>query len=105
MIKDKQYYIDNAINTMNGWVYKDLDAFESGEGVCYIGEMDLIDLKEGRATLEQVAETRQTILDKCSEYEHPGMTLEAFARDVFEYADWNCIYTILDQSTEWDWEE
>ena len=27
------------------------------------------------------------------------------ARDVFEYADWTCIYTILDQSTEWDWEE
>ena len=103
MLKDKQYYIDNAIETMNGVVYKDYDAFKSGEGVCYICECDLIDLKLGNTTLEEVAETRYTIIEKCKEFEHPGMDLETFAYEIFDMSDWTHIYTTLDQSTEWDW--
>lgn len=104
ILKDKQHYIDNATTTFNGWIYKDYDAFKSGEGVCYICESDLIDLKEGYATLEEVVETRQSIIEKCKEFEHPGMDLEDFAYEIFDWSDWTHIYTTLGQSTEWDWE-
>lgn len=102
--KDKQYYLDNITSTFNGFVYKDYDAFKSGKGVCYICEMDLEALESGEATLEEVAETRETILKKCSEFEHPGKTLEEFATMVFEDSDWTCIETTIDQMLDY-WEE
>lgn len=104
MIKDKQYYLDNITSTFNGFVYKDYDAFNSGEGVCYICECDLERLREEDVELEEVIETRQTILDKCSQFEHPGKTNEEFARMVFEESDWTCIETTIDQMLDY-WED
>lgn len=99
MFKDKQYYLDNTTQTFNGVVYKDYEAFKTGNGVCYICEGDLDALENG-ASLESVAETRQTILEKCKDYCPSKMTLEQFAFWVFDFADWTCIETILYEADE-----
>lgn len=99
MTKDKEYYLNNTTQTFNGVVYKDYEAFKTGVGVCYICESGLEDLENG-AAIESVAETRQTILEKCKEYCPNKLTLEQFAYWVFDFADWTCIETVLDESEE-----
>lgn len=41
-------------NTFNGYCYKDEDAFKSGEGICYISEYELEDLKEDIDNLDSL---------------------------------------------------
>lgn len=113
----------------NGCIFKDSSAFESGEGICYVGEFGLQDIKEALADLDyrfektQMSEslyrlereriilaggeTRQTIIEQVQEAfgEDYMMTYEQvlyFAEDVFQLADWACITTYLTENFELD---
>lgn len=106
----------------NGFIFKDNSAFESGEGICYIGEFGLEDIQEeltdlqaryenGEFTDDEYrsererailagGETRWTIIRQVQEAfgEDYMMTYEQvlyFAEDVFQLADWACIATYL----------
>jgi hypothetical protein len=110
----------------NGFIFKDSGAFESGEGICYVGEFGLDDIKEALAELEEAhnnseitseklyrlereriilagGETRQTIIDQVMDAfgEDYMLTYEQvlyFAEDVFQLADWACVATYLAES-------
>lgn len=84
-----------ASSTLEGWVFKDYEAFERGTGICYIGESDMLHMTEELTALEarfknskvgedgyltdeeyeaereriiySHAETRQTIIDQVRE--------------------------------------
>ncbi len=111
----------------NGCIFKDTSAFESGEGICYVGEFGLEDIREALADLDyrfektQMSEslyrlereriilaggeTRQTIVDQVGEafgdeYLLTPEQIEYFARDVLELADWACIATYLAENFE-----
>jgi hypothetical protein len=43
----------------NGCIFKDSGAFESGEGICYVGEFGLEDIQENLTELEAVYENTQ----------------------------------------------
>lgn len=113
--------------TDNGFVYKDSEAFKSGEGICYIGEYELevldedlaaLDLRKPWLTAEDYLAERKKILDECGETRHSiikqvidafgddyMLTYEQityFAEDVFELADWACIATYLDENFQLD---
>lgn len=113
----------------NGCIFKDSGAFESGEGICYVGEFGLEDIKEALADLDyrfektQMSEslyrlereriilaggeTRQIIIDQVWDAfgEDYMLTQEQtvyFAEDVFQLADWACIATYLAENFELD---
>lgn len=106
----------------NGCIFKDTSAFESGEGICYVGEFGLEDIQEeltdqqvryenGEFTDEEYrlereriilagGETRQSIIDQVQEafgddYLMTDEQVAYFAEDVFGLADWACIATYL----------
>ena len=91
--------------TFNGDCYKDLDAFNKGEGVIYIGEYSLADLENGDdATLWTkdmlLAEVRETL-----EREYPEemaaneQFVEFLAAVVLETCDWQELSTYLYELT------
>ena len=114
----------------NGYIFKDSGAFESGEGICYVGEYGLEEIQEQLAELEYQhsispitserlylqereriilngAETRVTIINQVWDAfaEDYMLTYEQvlyFARDVFELADWACIATYLAENFDLD---
>lgn len=128
MLKDKTgvtYY--HGGSTDNGVVYKDYEAFKSGEGICYISEYDLEDLEyaleeleqrkqwltaedylaERKKILEECGETRQSIIDQVrdafgDDYMLTDEQVAYFAEDVFGLADWACIATYLAENFELD---
>ena len=113
----------------NGCIFKDSSAFESGEGICYVGEFGLEDIKDALAALDyrfektQMSEslyrlereriilaggeTRQSIIDQVREafgddYLMTDEQVAYFAEDVFELADWAYISTYLVENFELD---
>lgn len=113
----------------NGCIFKDTSAFESGEGICYVGEFGLEDIheeltdiqaryengeftdEEYRSERERVilagGETRQTIIGQVMDAfgEDYMLTYEQvlyFAEDVFQIADWACIATYLAENFDLD---
>ena len=114
----------------NGCIFKDTSAFESGEGICYVGEFGLEDIQEKLAELEEAhynsditserlyrlereriilagGETRQTIIQQVQEafgddYMFTQEQTVYFAEDVFQLADWACITTYLAENFELD---
>ena len=116
-------------HTDNGFVYKDYNAFKSGVGICYIGELELDSLheeladlqsqyensnmdedvywEERRYILSQHGETRKSIIDQVryafgKQYLLTDEQVEYFASDVFQLADWACIATYLAENFEID---
>lgn len=108
--------------TGEGWVFKDMEAFHTGEGICYVSEYglnaieeELTDLQaryengeftdeEYRFERERVilagGETRQTIIEQVMDafVEDYMLTYEQvlyFAEDVFQLAEWAYICTYL----------
>ena len=121
MLKDNSgvtYY--HGGSTDNGVVYKDSEAFKTGNGICYISEYELEELEdkleelgqrkkwltaedylaERKKILEECGETRQSIIDQVrdafgDDYLMTDEQVEYFAEDVFELADWAYISTYL----------
>ena len=128
LLKDRNgitYY--HGGSTDNGVVYKDYEAFKTGEGICYISEYGLEDLEdkleeldqrkrfmtaeeylaERKKILEECGETRQSIIDQVREacgddYLMTDAQIEYFAEDVFELADWAYISTYLVENFDID---
>ena len=86
--------------SQQGWVYKDYKAFESGNGVCYLGEFDFDDEvganKEFISSNEKdyqgnpYGHTRKSIEEICKEV---GLDIEC-AYDIFDIVDWQSPYTL-----------
>lgn len=121
MLKDKTgvtYY--HGGSTDNGVVYKDYEAFKSGEGICYISEFGLEELEDKLEQLEtrrqflsgeeyeeeraiilaNCGETRQSIIEQVREafgddYMMTDEQVAYFAEDAFGLADWASICTYL----------
>ena len=116
-------------NTGEGSVYKDMDAFYNGEGICYISEYGLEDLHENLTDLEaryensemtddeyrrerqeildNCGETRQTIIDQVmdafgDDYLLTPKQAAYFAEDVLELAEWAYICTYLAENYDID---
>ena len=127
LVMDEGHIYDiEGVYTGQGFAYKDMEAFESGEGICYVGEFGLEDIKEALADLEEAhniseitserlyrlereriilagGETRQTIVDQVREafgddYLMTNEQVLYFAEDVLLFADWACIATYLAES-------
>lgn len=107
----------------NGCIFKDSGAFKTGEGICYISEYELDELKERLNELQEAhcssditserlyllereriiltsGETRQSIVDQVrkafgEDYLLTDEQVEYYAEDVFELADWAYISTYL----------
>lgn len=117
----------HSCNSGEGFVYKDSEAFRSGNGICYISEYGLEELNENLTDLEaryensdmtddeyraeraeilaRCGETRQTIIDQVREafgddYCMTEAQVEYFAEDVFGLADWAYISTYLAENFE-----
>ena len=113
--------------TSEGEIFKDWDAFTTGEGICYISEYGLEEIDEeltdlqaryenGEMTDEEyeiarekaildIAETRQTIIDQVrdawgEDYMLTDAQVEYLAIDVFGLADWAYICTYLAENFE-----
>ena len=113
--------------TGEGWIFKDMEAFHTGEGICYVSEYglnaiedELTDLEtryengtmtdeEYRLERERIiiegAETRQTIIDQVREafgddYLMTNEQLLYFAEDVLQLAEWAYITTYLAENFE-----
>ena len=87
--------------TFNGECYKDLSAWESGEGVIYISEYQLIDLEEGIVE-EHELWTKQTWFDwvknevnECLSTEVSDEFIEYLAFDILMNADWQDLTTLF----------
>lgn len=130
LVFDNGHIFDiEGVSTGEGFIYKDSGAFDSGEGVCYVGEYGLQDINEqltdlqaqyenGEMTDEEYrlqreniilygGETRQTIIDQVKDafgddYLLTDEQVEYFARDVFELAEWACIATYLAENFQLD---
>ena len=84
-------------HTDDGFVYKDYEAFKSGNGICYISEYGL----------EHCGETRQSIIDQVRDafgdnYMLTDEQIEYFAGDVFGLANWAYIATYLTENFDLD---
>lgn len=99
-----RYYGDS---TFNGTCYKDMEAFEKGEGVCYIGEYCLLDLENGDKdeallwTREMViSEARETLEREYPEEMYSNEKFVVFlAAVVLETCDWQEPSTYLYELT------
>lgn len=101
------YYVGES--TDNGYVYKDDEAFESGNGICYIPEWELLEyeenLKNGYTLTDEEFEsfidklnselsyTRDEILNLCA-------GSEELAKDMYYNADWAHIETYINEWVE-----
>lgn len=129
ILKDGKIYNYEGGHTDNGFVFKDYEAFKSGQGICYISEYELEALDDDLADLEaryensemsdeaylkerddilaNCGETRNTIIDQVREafgydYLMTEEQVECFAWDVFGLADWACIATYLTENFDID---
>lgn len=101
------YYVGE--NTDNGYVYKDDEAFESGKGICYIPEAELLayeeNIKNGYALTDEefgyfldklnseLSYTRDEIISLCA-----GSV--ELAKDMYYNADWAHIETYINEWVE-----
>lgn len=109
--KDRGYLIlddENRIfnyeggSTFNGTCYKDIEAFKTGKGICYISEYGLMDLHEELNGLE--GEDRASILG-CHGYTRQdilnllpdGEAFDKVAEYIFYTCDWQYPETLLDE--------
>ena len=106
----KSYY---GGETDNGECYKDLSAWESGEGVIYISEYQLIDLERGIVE-EHELWTKQTwfewVKDEVTSYLYTEEYISDdfinyIALDILELADWQDLTTLLNEFEQTDWLE
>lgn len=95
---DVYYYGDS---TDNGYCYKDMEAWVSGEGVCYIGEHEF---ENGWCSVNYMGNTREEIIADMAEYlPHCDVKfIEDRAECVLQECDWQCLTTLME---EVDWEE
>lgn len=111
-------YIDNAIQTDNGYCYKDDNAFDNDfDKVCYIPEACIEELEEIQSEGEDKTDTelienwtiytrnslRQLILEYMQQYD-PNYRLEDVVESeldviVFQICDWQCPETFLNDSS------
>ena len=107
---EKKYY---GGYTDNGECYKDLSAWESGEGVIYISEYQLKDLEEGIVE-ENELWTKQTwfdwVKDEVTSYLYTEENIsddfiEYIALDILELADWQDLTTLFNEFEQTDWLE
>jgi hypothetical protein len=87
--------------TEQGVVYKDMDAWETGEGVCYIGEYEF---ENGWCCVNYEGNTRDEIIADMAEY-LPSCDvkfIEQCAEYVLQTCDWQCLTTLMEGT---DWEE
>ena len=110
-------YIDNAIQTDNGYCYKDDNAFDNDfDKACYIPESCIEEIEEMQSEGEDKTDTelienwtiytrnslRQLILEYMQQYD-PQFTLEDVVESeidvvVFQFCDWQCPETFLNES-------
>lgn len=122
IMQDGKIYDYEGGQTGQGEVYKDTEAFRTGEGVCYISEFALEELHENITDLEAryensdmtdeeywaeredilsaFGETRQNIIDLVREvfqddYMLTEKQIEYLAECAFNEADWASILTII----------
>ena len=103
-------FLDNIEQTMNGFVYKNQEAFDSkGDNVCYISEYGLNDLEKQDHELSDqeiiehgIGESYKSILGQCvymldnlNKTTDESLTPEEWAADAFDTADWQYISTLL----------
>ena len=95
---DVYYYGDS---TDNGYCYKDMEAWVSGEGVCYIGEHEF---ENGWCSVNYMGNTRDEIIADMAEYlPHCDVKfIEQCAEYVLQACDWQCLTTLME---EVDWYE
>lgn len=94
--------------TDNGVCYKDLDAWESGEGVCYISEGEFSEAFPNEWVYilhngDEFFNTREDILDWMSEYLAgcDVKMIEQYAENVLQTCDWQHPATLMEE-TDWD---
>lgn len=108
------YYGEYAqLGACEGVIYKDYDAWETGEGVCYINEYGFDNRDQNAGELfefsaKQVA-TENGVVDN-PYYTDDGYTREGIlalaggdehlADQLFDYAEWQAIETLLDELGE-----
>ena len=110
-------YLDNAIQTDNGYCYKDDNAFDNDfDAICYVPEAELDEFDEMQSegkdkTDKELIESyaaysrnslRQVILEYMQQY-NPKFTLEEVVESeidviVFQICDWQCPETFLNDS-------
>lgn len=86
--------------TEQGVVYKDMEAWQTGEGVCYIGEHEF---EKGWCSVNYEGNTRDEIIADMAEY-LPGCDvkfIEQYAEYVLQTCDWQCLTTLMEE-TDWD---
>jgi hypothetical protein len=95
---DVYYYGDS---TDNGYCYKDMEAWVSREGVCYISEHEF---EKGWCCVNYMGNTREEIIADMAEYlPHCDVKfIEECAESVLQACDWQCLTTLME---EIDWEE
>lgn len=114
-------YLNNITRTLNGVVYKDVDAFMSHIGICYIGEGGLNHLEEYLSrgedlTDEQIVSggigsTYESILAECEEHQEElfevlgedfeDIDLNHCAEYVFDSLDWCYVSTEIENIIDW----
>lgn len=123
IMQDGKIYDYEGGQTGQGEIYKDKEAFRTGDGVCYISELQLEELHENLAELERAhydspitsehlhllaredilsafGETRQNIIDQVREmfqedYMLTEKQIEYLAECAFNEADWASILTVI----------
>ena len=106
-------YVDNGYS--EGVIYKDYDAFETGQGVCYINEYGFENAEQNAGELFEF-EMKEYATSK-GVVDNPYFTTDGYTRDgilaiaggneklaqtLFEEAEWQCIETILDEMERTD---
>lgn len=112
----REEYPDGTIKyyggeTDNGVCYKDLDAWNSGEGVCYLCEGDFLEQDNddnewvfALGSDSSFPNTRDDIMDLMSEYLAgcDVKLIEQCAEYALETCDWQCLDTLMGEA---NWEE
>ena len=88
--------------TEQGVVYKDMEAWQTGEGVCYIGEHEF---EKGWCCVNYESNTRNDIIADMAEY-LPGCDvkfIEQRAEYMLQACDWECLTTMM-MDIDWEWD-
>lgn len=115
---DKTYYIGEFMG--NGVIYRDIEAFENGEGVCYINEYgfenedqnasELFEFSAKEAITEciennpYISDTGYIREDFERICEENGYSKE-YAYDLFDFCTWQCPETAMNDWLDDDFEK
>lgn len=99
-----------------GVIYKDYDAFETGQGVCYINEYGFDNAEQNAGELFEFEmkeyATSQGVVDNpyfaTEGYTRDGILAiaggdEKLAEELFCCVSWQCVETLLDEWESADW--